>query len=77
MLTVILLFGMLLILLQICLKIKNQFKSTSETSNDGRKNLDIMVPMKYLNNVLWTLVMFLINCKINIDLLATAVANPG
>ena len=43
-------------------------KITGETGNDGTKNVEIMVPLKYLNNFWSTLEMTLKNCEINLDL---------
>ena len=36
--------------------------------DDGTKNFEIMVPLKYLSNFRRTLEMSLINCEINLDL---------
>ena len=36
--------------------------------DDGTKNVEIMVPLKYLSNFRRTLEMSLINCEINLDL---------
>ena len=47
-------------------KIKEEI--TSETGNDGTKNVEIMVLLKYLSNFWRTLEMLLINCEINFDL---------
>ena len=47
-------------------KIKEKIKC--KTGNDGTKNVEIMVPLKYLRNFWRTLEMSLINCKINLDL---------
>ena len=44
-------------------------KITGQTCNDGTKNFQIMVPLKYLSNFWRTLEMPLINCEINIFLL--------
>ena len=43
-------------------------KKTGSTVNDGTKNVEIMVPLKYLNNFWKTLKMALINCEINLIL---------
>ena len=43
-------------------------KITGQTGNNGKKNVEIMVSLKYLNNFWRILKMLLINCKINIDL---------
>ena len=63
------------------LKIKE--KITGQTGGNGTKNVEIMVPLKYLSNFWRTLEMALIYCEINIDLnwskncviVATNVAN--
>ena len=60
-------------------------KITTQTGNNGTKNIEIMVPLKYLSNFWRTLKMSLINCEINLDLnklknyiiVATAVADQG
>ena len=44
-------------------------KITGQTCNDGTKDVQIMVPLKYLSNFWRTLEMPLINCEINIFLL--------
>ena len=41
---------------------------TGQTGNDGTKNVEIMVPLKYLSNFCRTLEMPLINCEINLIL---------
>ena len=43
-------------------------KMTGQTGYDGTKNVEIMVPLKYLNNFWRTLEMSLINCEINLIL---------
>ena len=43
-------------------------KITSKTSNDGIKNVEIMIPFKHVSIFWKTFEMFLINCKINLDL---------
>ena len=40
-------------------------KITGRTGNDGRKDVEIMVPLKYLSNFWRTLEMPLINCEVN------------
>ena len=47
-----------------------QFKQkiASKTAVNGRKNVDIIMPLKYLSNVWRTLEMPLINCEINLIL---------
>ena len=41
---------------------------TGQTGDDGTKNVEIMVPLKYLSNFWRTLEMSLINCEINLIL---------
>ena len=43
-------------------------KITGKTGNDGTKDVEIIVPSKYLNNLWRTLEMLLINGKINLQL---------
>ena len=43
-------------------------KITGVTGNNGRKNVEIMVPLKYLSNFWRTIEMPLINCEINLIL---------
>ena len=43
-------------------------KMTGQTENDGTKNVEIMVPIKYLSNFWRTLEMHLINCEVNLIL---------
>ena len=43
-------------------------KITGQTGDDGTKNVEIMVPLKYLSNFWRTLEMSLINCEVNLDL---------
>ena len=43
-------------------------KMTSQTGDDGTKNVKIMIPLKYLINFWRTLEMPLINCEINLTL---------
>ena len=38
---------------------------TVATGNNGTKNVEILAPLKYLNNFFRTLEMPLINCEIN------------
>ena len=60
-------------------------KLTGKASDNGKKNVEIMVPLKYLNNFWRTLEMPFINCEITFDLnwsekcvmMATNVANQG
>ena len=64
---------------------KLKAKITGQVSNNGTKNVEIMVPLKYLSNVLRTLEVLLINCKNNLDInrskkwaiVAAVVANQG
>ena len=46
---------------------KYKQKRTSSTEDDGRKNVKIMVPVKYLSNFWRTLEMSLTNCEINVN----------
>ena len=41
---------------------------TGQTGDDGKQNVELMVPLKYLSNFWRTLEMFLINCEINLIL---------
>ena len=43
-------------------------KITARTGNDGTKDVEIMVPLKYLSNFWRTLEMPLINCEVNLNL---------
>ena len=43
-------------------------KITGQTGNDGTKDVEIMAPLKYLNNFWRTLEMPLINCEVNLIL---------
>ena len=43
-------------------------KITSQTGDDGTKNVEIMILLKYLSNFWRTLEMSLINCEINLIL---------
>ena len=43
-------------------------KITGVTATNGRKNVEIVVPLKYLSNFWRTLEIFLINCVINLIL---------
>ena len=43
-------------------------KMTGQTGNDGTKNVEIMVPIKYLSNFWRTLEIPLINCEVNLIL---------
>ena len=48
------------------LKFKQQI--TGQTENGGTKDVEIMVPLKYLSNFWRTLEMSLINCEIGVHL---------
>ena len=43
-------------------------KVTGQTGDDGTKNVEVMVPIKYLSNFWRTLEMPLINCEVNLIL---------
>ena len=43
-------------------------KITGQTGDGGTKDLEIMVPLKYLNNFWKTLEIPLINCEVNLNL---------
>ena len=43
-------------------------KLTGQTDNNGRKNVEIIVPLKYLSYFWRTLEMSLINCEVNLNL---------
>ena len=47
---------------------KFKVKITGQTGNDGTKDVEIMVPLKYLSNFWRTLEMPLINCEVNLIL---------
>ena len=47
---------------------KFKAKITGQTGNNGRKDVEIMVPLKYLSNFWRTLEMPLINCEVNLIL---------
>ena len=47
---------------------KFKAKITSQTGNNGTKDVEIMVPLKYLSNFWRTLEMPLINCEVNLIL---------
>ena len=47
-------------------------KITGQTGNDGAKNLEIMVALKYLSNLWRTLEIHLINWEINLILTCSA-----
>ena len=60
-------------------------KITGKTGNNSKKNVEIMVPLRYLSNIWRTLQMYLINGEIYFDLISlkkciivpTNVANQG
>ena len=64
---------------------KFKAKITGQTGNDGTKDVEIMVPLKYLSNFWRTLEMPLINCEVNLILtwssncvlIATAIQNQA
>ena len=64
---------------------KFKAKITGQTGNDGTKDVEIMVPLKYLSNFWGTLEMSLINCEVNLILtwssncvlIATAIQNQA
>ena len=43
-------------------------KITGQIGNNGTKNFEIMLPLKYLSNFWKTLKMLLINCEVNLEL---------
>ena len=47
---------------------KFKAKITGQTGNDGTKDVEIMVPLKYLSNFWRSLEMPLINCEVNLIL---------
>ena len=47
-------------------------KITSQTNNNGRMNVEIMVPLKHLSNFWRILEMRLINCEVNLILTSSA-----
>ena len=52
-------------------KLKKKIKG--KTGNNGTKNVDIMIPLKYLSNFWRSLEMPLINCEINLMLTCSKV----
>ena len=64
---------------------KFKAKITGQTGDDGTKDVEIMVPLKYLSDFWRTLEMPLINCEVNLILtwssncvlIATAIQNQG
>ena len=59
---------LMIFLLIISASFKFKIKIAGRTGNDGTKNVNIMVPLKYLSNFWKTLKMLLINGKINLIL---------
>ena len=57
---------MLIMLILICLKLKKKIRG--QTGDNGTKNVEIMIQLKYLSNFWGTLAMSLINCEISLDL---------
>ena len=57
---------LLIFLLIISASFKFKIKIAGRTGNDGTKNVNIMIPLKYLSNFWKTLKMLLINGKINL-----------
>ena len=51
---------------------KFKAKITGETGNNGIKDVEIMVPLKYLSNFWRTLEMPLINCEVNLILICSS-----
>ena len=51
---------------------KFKAKITGQTGNDGKKDIEIMVPLEYLSNFWRTLEMPLINCEVNLILTWTS-----
>ena len=64
--------AILIIFLVIVLCLCLSKKITGSTGNDGTKNIEIMVPLKYLSNFWRTLEMTFINCEINLVLVWSA-----
>ena len=60
-------------------------KTTAQTDDNGTKDVEILVPLKYLSNFWRTIKIYLINCKINLiftwsancTIVANAVSNQG
>ena len=48
--------------------IKSEVKITGSTAGDNTKDLEIIVPLKYLSNFWRTLEMLLINCEVSLIL---------
>ena len=56
---------LILLLLKIIIR-SNLTKKIRETENNGSKDLEIMVPLKYLSNFRRTLEMPLIDCEVTL-----------
>ena len=56
------------LMILIVLHLNKNKKITGQAGNNGTKDVQIMVPLKYLSNSWRTLEMQLINCEINIFL---------
>ena len=48
--------------------IKSEVKITGSTAGDNTKDLEIIVPLKYLSNFWRTLEMLLINCEVSLHM---------
>ena len=61
---------LLIFLLMIIIVINSNLNSkiTRQTRNGGTKDVEISVPLKYLSDIWRTLEMYLINCKITLQL---------
>ena len=59
---------LILLVIIIVLYLKQKQKMTGQTRNNGTKDVQIMVPLKYLSNFWRTLEMPLINYEINLFL---------
>ena len=55
---------LMFLMILIVLPFKSKQKVTGQTGNNGTKDVQIMVPLKYLSNFWRILEMQLINCKI-------------
>ena len=72
-------------LFKVKMKVKVKVKLTGQTDDNGTKNVEMMVPLKFPSNFWRTLEMPLINCEITLDLnwsekcimVATNIANQG
>ena len=63
---------MILMELMLLIHIILKQKITGQTNDDGRINVEIMVPLKYLSNIWRTLEMPLINCEVELILIWSA-----